>query len=43
MCEAGVEALRTGAKVAVQLEARPGAGTAVPTAGIQAPDLEAAL
>jgi myo-inositol 2-dehydrogenase / D-chiro-inositol 1-dehydrogenase len=43
VCEAGVEAVRSGAKVAVQLQPRPSAAVAVPTAGIQAPDLEAAL
>jgi myo-inositol 2-dehydrogenase/D-chiro-inositol 1-dehydrogenase len=44
VCEAGVEAVRSGGKVRVQLEPRPGAAAdAVPTAGITAPDLEAAL
>lgn len=60
VCEAGVQAVRSGTKVAVELGARPGAprpepgaprpepvegptGIAESTAGITAPDLEAAL
>jgi myo-inositol 2-dehydrogenase/D-chiro-inositol 1-dehydrogenase len=43
VCEAGVEALRTGQKTTVQLGARPGADVGFPTAGVTAPDLEAAL
>ena len=39
VCEAGVEAVRTGAKVDVRLERRP---LAEPEPGITAPDLEAA-
>jgi myo-inositol 2-dehydrogenase/D-chiro-inositol 1-dehydrogenase len=39
VCEAGVEALRTGAKVAVAMQPRP---AVEPQAGITAPDLEAA-
>jgi myo-inositol 2-dehydrogenase / D-chiro-inositol 1-dehydrogenase len=39
VCEAGVEAVRTGAKVGVRLERRPGTE---PSPGITAPDLEAA-
>jgi myo-inositol 2-dehydrogenase/D-chiro-inositol 1-dehydrogenase len=39
VCEAGVEAVRTGAKVDVRLERRP---LPEPTPGITAPDLEAA-
>jgi myo-inositol 2-dehydrogenase / D-chiro-inositol 1-dehydrogenase len=39
VCEAGVEAVRTGAKVAVALHPRP---TVEPQPGITAPDLEAA-
>jgi myo-inositol 2-dehydrogenase / D-chiro-inositol 1-dehydrogenase len=39
VCEAGVEALRTGQKVAVEMQARP---TMDPTSGISAPDLEGA-
>lgn len=44
VCEAGVEAVRTGQKVAVQLQPRPGADLSVSelTGGITAPDLEAA-
>jgi myo-inositol 2-dehydrogenase/D-chiro-inositol 1-dehydrogenase len=48
VCEAGVEAVRTGAKVTVQMEPRPGtahqgpAGIAESSAGITAPDLEGA-
>ncbi len=45
VCEAGVEAVRTGQKVRVEMGPRPGttAAAGVPTAGITAPDLEAAL
>jgi myo-inositol 2-dehydrogenase/D-chiro-inositol 1-dehydrogenase len=39
VCEAGVQALRTGEKVAVDLQPKP---VAEPTPGIRAPDLEAA-
>ena len=39
VCEAGVEAIRTGRKVAVTLDARP---VAEPQPGIAAPDLEGA-
>jgi myo-inositol 2-dehydrogenase / D-chiro-inositol 1-dehydrogenase len=39
VCEAGVQALRTGAKVAVAMQPRP---VAEPQPGITAPDLEAA-
>ena len=44
VCEAGVEAVRTGAKVPVSMQPRPGPAGAVEelTGGIQAPDLEAA-
>jgi myo-inositol 2-dehydrogenase/D-chiro-inositol 1-dehydrogenase len=44
VCEAGVQAVRTGQKVAVQLEPRPGADVSVAevTGGIAAPDLEGA-
>ena len=44
VCEAGVEAVRSGAKVPVVMGTRPAPGTVsgVPTAGITAPDLEAA-
>jgi myo-inositol 2-dehydrogenase/D-chiro-inositol 1-dehydrogenase len=47
VCEAGVEAVRTGQKVPVQLGARPAQGGVAeelsePEPGIQAPDLEAA-
>ena len=47
VCEAGVEAVRTGQKVPVQLGARPAQGgvseqLSEPEPGIQAPDLEAA-
>jgi myo-inositol 2-dehydrogenase/D-chiro-inositol 1-dehydrogenase len=49
VCEAGVEALRTGRKVAVQMQAHPRPepvegppGISESTAGITAPDLEAA-
>jgi myo-inositol 2-dehydrogenase/D-chiro-inositol 1-dehydrogenase len=51
VCEAGVEAVRTGTKVAVQMEPRPDpvtatgrgpAGIAESSAGITAPDMEAA-
>ena len=42
--EAGVEAVRSGGKVSVRLDPRPGrAVDGIPTAGITAPDLEAAL
>ena len=50
VCEAGVEAVRTGREVAVALDPRPepvegpgDAGIAASTAGITTPDLEAAL
>ena len=39
VCEAGVEAVRTGAKVAVDMHPRP---IAEPQPGVTAPDLEAA-
>jgi myo-inositol 2-dehydrogenase/D-chiro-inositol 1-dehydrogenase len=45
VCEAGVQAVRSGEKVTVQLSARPGGspgGGAEPEPGITAPDLEAA-
>jgi myo-inositol 2-dehydrogenase/D-chiro-inositol 1-dehydrogenase len=44
VCDAGVQAVRTGQKVAVQLRPRPGADDSVVelTGGITAPDLEAA-
>jgi myo-inositol 2-dehydrogenase/D-chiro-inositol 1-dehydrogenase len=44
VCDAGVQAVRTGQKVAVHLEPRPGASSPVTelTGGIAAPDLEAA-
>jgi myo-inositol 2-dehydrogenase/D-chiro-inositol 1-dehydrogenase len=44
VCEAGVEAVLTGAKVPVRMQPRPGPAEAVEelTGGIQAPDLEAA-
>jgi myo-inositol 2-dehydrogenase/D-chiro-inositol 1-dehydrogenase len=44
VCDAGVQAVRTGQKVAVQLQPRPGAEApaAELTGGITAPDLEAA-
>ena len=46
VCEAGVEAVRTGAKVDVRMEPRPGAAPPQPVdepePGITAPDLEAA-
>ncbi len=53
VCEAGVEAVRTGTKVAVRLGTRPGAATgspnqlhpgqpAEPAPGVTAPDMEAA-
>jgi myo-inositol 2-dehydrogenase/D-chiro-inositol 1-dehydrogenase len=43
VCEAGVEAVRSGDKVSVELGARPGPATGIESAGITAPDLEAAL
>lgn len=45
VCEAGVLAVRSGEKVRVEMSAKPGATPAagVPTAGITAPDMEAAL
>ena len=44
VCDAGVQAVRTGEKVAVQLQPRPGmkAPSAELTGGVTAPDLEAA-
>jgi myo-inositol 2-dehydrogenase/D-chiro-inositol 1-dehydrogenase len=43
VCEAGVEAVRTGEKVSVDMGARPGTVVGFPTAGVTAPDMEAAL
>jgi myo-inositol 2-dehydrogenase/D-chiro-inositol 1-dehydrogenase len=44
VCEAGVEAVRSGGKVSVRMESKPASGVdGIPTAGITAPDLEAAL
>ncbi len=44
VCEAGVQAVRSGEKVPVAMGPKPGAGavSGVPTAGITAPDMEAA-
>jgi myo-inositol 2-dehydrogenase / D-chiro-inositol 1-dehydrogenase len=39
VCEAGVQAVQTGQKVAVEMQPRP---TADPTSGISAPDMEGA-
>lgn len=41
VCEAGVQAVRSGQKTSVQMSPRPVGGA--PTAGITAPDMEAAL